>query len=161
MSTAILQAPEYREWRDSIYLRDGRVCKRCGSTHQGYSRTSKAKFKLPMSAHHIWPRYKYPHLAYHPENGIVICGACHELMSGREEQFAPELLALINSSLTGDQSIPESIQEMVRHSILENHLKMTKYRQARIKANFKWPDENFMTLTLPKLNGIATSCQPR
>lgn len=58
---------EYVEWRKAVFDKWGNSCALCG-------RTAKEKSCL---AHHIKPVSKYPHLAFVPSNGTVLCRICH------------------------------------------------------------------------------------
>lgn len=57
----------YKEWRKTIYKRDGYRCKICGNNKSGNLR-----------AHHIKPRHKYPELVIDLDNGVCVCDKCHK-----------------------------------------------------------------------------------
>lgn len=61
-------APAYRRselsiWAEHVLDRD-KKCLRCGSTKN-------------LNAHHLLPRSTHPEYALDPDNGIVLCNACH------------------------------------------------------------------------------------
>lgn len=57
---------EYKDWRTSVYKRDGYTCQCCGS------RGDK------LNAHHINQFADYPELRYDTNNGITLCEGCHD-----------------------------------------------------------------------------------
>ena len=57
----------YKEWRKTIYKRDGYRCKICNSERNG-----------GLRAHHIKPRHKYPELILDLDNGVCVCDKCHK-----------------------------------------------------------------------------------
>ena len=63
----------YKEWRDSILIRDGHMCQMCG----GRTR--------PLEVHHIRPKYQYPELTLDIDNGITLCKVCHQDRVTRHE----------------------------------------------------------------------------
>lgn len=58
---------EYKEWQQSVYLRDHWTCQKCGA---------KAK---RIVAHHINSFRHYPKLRYDVNNGITLCRSCHKI----------------------------------------------------------------------------------
>ena len=85
--------PEIRsdqQWKREVKQRDGYACRACGET-------------IPLHAHHIKPRSKYPELALELDNGITLCGNCHARLTGREE--STNLRAVIPDTQTADQLI--------------------------------------------------------
>jgi 5-methylcytosine-specific restriction endonuclease McrA len=54
----------YKNWRQSVYQRDGYKCVQCGS-------------KDKLNAHHIKSWKDYPALRYDIDNGITLCEKCH------------------------------------------------------------------------------------
>ena len=59
--------PGYREWRRSVYKRDGYTCVTCGASESGILR-----------AHHIKPRETHPELLLDVCNGMTVCDDCHK-----------------------------------------------------------------------------------
>lgn len=55
---------EYREWRISVFIRDGRKCVRCGSREK-------------IHAHHVKPFADRQDLRFDVSNGITLCSECH------------------------------------------------------------------------------------
>ena len=68
-------------WAERVKLRDGHVCRRCGSDSN-------------LQAHHILPQDNYGFLAKVPENGITLCETCHTSLKGKEIR-TPMLVFLI------------------------------------------------------------------
>ena len=68
----IRRSPEYKVWKESVKLRDGRACRRCG-------------FENNLHVHHIKPFDLYPEFALVIDNGLTLCGNCHSLVKGKEE----------------------------------------------------------------------------
>ena len=55
---------QYREWRSSVFLRDGFRCVKCGT-------------KKDIQAHHIKAWKKNKQLRYVIDNGVTLCRKCH------------------------------------------------------------------------------------
>lgn len=80
-------------FRQAVFSRDGNRCRCCG------------KSGCELDAHHITDRTLMPNGGYVPENGITLCGTCHELAEKyhstgvAERLFSPsDLYDLIGSS---------------------------------------------------------------
>lgn len=54
----------YKEWRSSVFIRDGFQCKKCGT-------------KKDLQAHHIKPWKSNKDLRYSISNGVTLCRKCH------------------------------------------------------------------------------------
>ena len=63
---------EYRQWRLSVFERDGYMCQSCEQIG-GY-----------LQAHHIKSWVKYEKLRYKLTNGITLCQECHKLVHKRK-----------------------------------------------------------------------------
>lgn len=73
---ALYNGPEYKLWRGAVFARDRHKCQMCGQ--QGGS----------LEAHHIRPKYQFPHLTLEISNGITLCKFCHQnRVTGYEEKF--------------------------------------------------------------------------
>lgn len=57
-------------FRDAVFARDGRRCKKCSATVADYLRF--------LDAHHITDRNLMPNGGYVATNGITLCPTCHE-----------------------------------------------------------------------------------
>jgi len=87
---------EYRQWRLSVTERDQYRCRMCGST----GRRHTFPLALPLlSAHHIYPKRKYPDLIYCVDNGITLCGVCHDEVTRDELSYVERLMGIIGSSV--------------------------------------------------------------
>lgn len=66
--------PKYREWRRSVFRRDGYTCQCCGTI-------SKAGIEKPVyiNAHHIKNWKDNPEDRFDVDNGITLCMECHNL----------------------------------------------------------------------------------
>lgn len=62
----IMKTPEYKEWRDKVKQRDNYKCQLCGSRESGN-----------IEAHHLNNFAEYPEQRFDVENGITLCGNCH------------------------------------------------------------------------------------
>lgn len=70
----------WKEWRKSVYERDGYKCVMCGSG----SKTENGK----LHPRHIYPKARFPERMYDTGNGVTLCGDCHESTFGKEESVA-------------------------------------------------------------------------
>lgn len=61
---------KYKEWRTSVFRRDGYVCQDCGQ--QGGN----------LIAHHVVPWAKDTNLRYDVDNGVTLCERCHDARHG-------------------------------------------------------------------------------
>lgn len=62
--------PEYKEWRNSVYERDGYSCQHCGTNKD-------------LHAHHVKTFSESPELRFVVSNGITVCRTCHGIIHGR------------------------------------------------------------------------------
>lgn len=71
---------KYNEWRISVFLRDERACKKCGS-------------KKEIQAHHIKPWSQFKNLRYDINNGITLCKKCHSKVHQKNgnDYFLPDI----------------------------------------------------------------------
>lgn len=60
------ECKEYKEWRMSVFARDGFECQICG------------KVGGKLNAHHIKPYKDCPESRYEVRNGVTLCEACHK-----------------------------------------------------------------------------------
>jgi hypothetical protein len=58
--------PEYEQWRDAVYSRDGWVCRDCGS-------------KEDLTAHHILSFNDFAEFRFDVQNGVTLCRSCHKI----------------------------------------------------------------------------------
>ena len=61
-----------QKFRDAVFARDAFTCRGCGFV----SNAERAEDEL--DAHHITDRHEMPNGGYVAENGISLCGTCHE-----------------------------------------------------------------------------------
>jgi len=67
---------DYRNWRFSVFERDGFECKRCGCVGG------------KLNAHHILKWSKYTTKRYDIDNGITLCESCHKQLHRKKEKIA-------------------------------------------------------------------------
>lgn len=66
-----------RRFRAAVMGRDGYRCRHCGRA--GYDRQGPpAAGLVPLDAHHVRPRAECPDGGYSEDNGLTLCGECHE-----------------------------------------------------------------------------------
>ena len=70
VNTLIRTSIEYKEWRISVFKRDGYACIFCG-VKNGNGMTIK------FNADHIKPFALFPDLRFNVENGRTLCVPCH------------------------------------------------------------------------------------
>lgn len=63
---------EYKEWRKSVFIRDGYICRNCGA------KSIKGR-AVELHPHHIKPFAYFPKLRFEISNGITLCIDCHKL----------------------------------------------------------------------------------
>jgi len=66
----IRASDEFKQWRTSVFERDGYTCQECGSR-------SRKGMAIILHAHHIKPFAKFPKLRFEIENGQTLCKDCH------------------------------------------------------------------------------------
>ena len=69
-------SPHYRRWRDDIKIRDNYTCQWPGCLS-----------RRQLQVHHIKTWAKYPALRFVPANGITLCKKCHDMVSGKEQDY--------------------------------------------------------------------------
>ena len=65
---------EYKDWRISVFERDGYKCQICG------------KVGGTLNAHHIKHFKDYPNLWFNLDNGITLCEECHREVHRKERR---------------------------------------------------------------------------
>jgi hypothetical protein len=78
-SLSLRRQPEYVEWRNAVFARDGYRCRDCGDARGGNLR-----------AHHEKPMGDFPDLAYDVDNGVTLCHPCHELRHFKPDSIRNE-----------------------------------------------------------------------
>lgn len=61
----IRKSPQYREWRDKVFMKDNYTCQQCGNRG------------CYFEAHHMKAFAQYPELRFDVDNGITLCVPCH------------------------------------------------------------------------------------
>lgn len=64
-------SPEYKIWRNGVFLRDGFKCTACGSTKK-------------LHPHHLKSFAKFVDLRFDVNNGITLCEVCHGKVHGMD-----------------------------------------------------------------------------
>ncbi len=81
----ITDSAQYKEWRKSVYRRDGYRCKMPGCNSNSRD----------IAAHHIYPKNQFPDKQFEITNGITLCRKCHEKTYGKESQFIEMLVRVV------------------------------------------------------------------
>jgi 5-methylcytosine-specific restriction endonuclease McrA len=68
--------PVYKQWRASVYKRDGFCCQMPG-----------CKSKKKVQAHHIRKWSSASALRFDIDNGITLCWNCHKIVTGKEQIY--------------------------------------------------------------------------
>ena len=68
----IRKSAAYKNWRTSVFERDGYTCIKCGKVG-GY-----------LQAHHIKSFTKYPDLRFETDNGATVCVPCHKKINRKQ-----------------------------------------------------------------------------
>ncbi len=67
----IRESNEYKDWRKSVFQRDGYTCHKCGN------KSTKGKY-VYIQAHHKKPFALFPEERFAIDNGITLCKPCHD-----------------------------------------------------------------------------------
>lgn len=78
--------PTYKDWRLSVYKRDGFRCQMPG-----------CKSKRQIQAHHIRKWSTASALRYDIDNGITLCRQCHDSISKSEEHYEGLFIEIVRS----------------------------------------------------------------
>lgn len=78
--------PVYKDWRLSVYKRDGFRCQMPG-----------CKSKRQIQAHHIRKWSTASALRYDIDNGITLCRQCHDSISKSEEHYEGLFIEIVRS----------------------------------------------------------------
>lgn len=76
--------PAYANWRREVRERDNFQCQWPGCGARGR-----------LEVHHIKTWGEYPGLRYAKSNGITLCKKCHNLMKGKEKEYEPLLIKIL------------------------------------------------------------------
>lgn len=79
-------ATVYKQWRMSVFVRDGFICQLC---------EKKSCRPSPIQAHHIMPYKDFPDLRLLASNGITLCKSCHLSIKNKEYEFADYFKSII------------------------------------------------------------------
>ena len=75
--------PLYKDWRKKVYSRDKWKCRWPGCS-----------INKKLNAHHIKTWAHFPGLRYEPKNGITLCKAHHNMITGNESYYEAVILKL-------------------------------------------------------------------
>lgn len=77
---------EYRAWVATVFKRDNYKCAMCAAAAAG-----------SLEAHHIYPWISYPEKRFNWNNGITLCGPCHQSIKNKEHLFFDKFTAWVES----------------------------------------------------------------
>ena len=80
-----------KEWRQTVFKRDDFSCLLC-------SNRSRKGHGVVLNAHHIKRFADFPDLRFDVNNGVTLCVHCHNMVTGKENEFEKELRELINTT---------------------------------------------------------------
>ncbi len=104
--------PEYKAFSYGVKVRDNFQCQMC--PRKGGE----------LNTHHIKRWVDYPHLRYAVSNGITLCKICHEMVTGREEEYEDQFKRIIAlKSIRG-----ENVQKRGRPKGVKNSPKPGKFK---------------------------------
>lgn len=69
-----INLPEYKEWRNAVFKRDGYKCQECGGGRN-------------IQAHHIKSWAKHPESRFDVDNGVTLCIDCHANQHPKSKAF--------------------------------------------------------------------------
>ena len=92
-NTKIRNSSAYRSWRNKIFSRDKKTCRKCGN-NEGR-----------LFAHHIRPFARFPELRLDENNGITLCRRCHESVRYKEDDYIVAFEEMINHEICYVQPI--------------------------------------------------------
>lgn len=75
--------PKWKAVRYACFVQHSFTCAKCG--RKGGE----------LECHHIRPKAKFPQLKYVFSNLVPLCKACHDMVTGREEQFQDEFIRIV------------------------------------------------------------------
>lgn len=82
---------KWRIWRHRVFRRDRFTCQLCGQKG-GY-----------IEPHHILRKHDHPELTFNVKNGITLCGKCHKMVTGFENEWAFILTKILHKELLEDE----------------------------------------------------------
>jgi 5-methylcytosine-specific restriction endonuclease McrA len=95
--------PQYKEWRLKIYKRDRFQCQMPGCPNKKY-----------LQAHHIRRWVDAPELRFDVKNGITLCKACHELVTGCENNYIDMFERIVNEKVYRQRELKKNIKSFIR-----------------------------------------------
>ena len=105
------------QWTRTVKQRDGYFCRKCGITTN-------------LHAHHIMPKGKYPEFELELVNGVTLCGNCHTLLKGQEEEED------LRGFLPSDAEIGKQLASLVELMELKLESAMTELLELSRKLQF-------------------------
>lgn len=91
----------YKAWAFGVYLADRFTCVLCGV---------KCDRRNRPEAHHIKPVRGHPELALDPDNGVTLCGLCHERTYGKEQEFAAIFTVVVAKRVKSAKARPDGAE---------------------------------------------------
>lgn len=115
-------SPEYRSWRYHVMSRDKFTCQKCQARGQ----------ETKLEAHHIVKWSSNERLRFNVSNGICLCVACHNEVTGKEEKYQELFQTIVAQKV---------ILQKERYGKKQTGNK-TQVGQEKISARRKWRQIN-------------------
>lgn len=88
--------PEWAAWRLSVFKRDGFKCVIC------------QKSKAGLEPHHIIRKIERPDLIHDIDNGVTLCTAHHEYVTGQEGMFVVRFKGYVTRLKNREQAMSDT-----------------------------------------------------
>lgn len=102
-----------KEWRTFVFVRDKYECVACGDK-------SVKGHAVTLNAHHIKRFCDFEDLRFDPNNGVTLCVACHDIVTGKEadyEEFFHEIVMNQNSLSNNPNNLPrKALRDLINKS---------------------------------------------
>ena len=85
------------KWSKAVRARDGHICFMCNREFTGSGE---------LESHHIFPKSKYPLIAYEMWNGIALCDDCHLIVHKDKSNHKRYIPIFIAYTMTFEGGLP-------------------------------------------------------